>query len=128
MTNTPFIAHQGRPSPHCAGGVQRLVRPLAELGNFLRSWIFDLRQRSDIPNLMDAEAAEQIVTEVVAERAQFAQAAYTARVADDEGLALIDRVLADGKVTPAELPLLRRARRHVARSRDIDHDLSEESA
>lgn len=104
------------------------LSPLAELGNFLRSWIADLRKSRDIPNLMDAEAAEEITIEAAAERQQFGQAAFTARVEDDEGLALVDRILADGKVTPAEVPLLHRARRHFARSRDIDHNLSEASS
>lgn len=120
-----FLSPEGRSSPQSKVGLNRLVRPLAELKQFFASWIADLRGRRDIPNLMDAEAAQEIAEEAIAERQQFGQAAFTARVEDDEGLALVDRILADGQVTAAEVPLLRRARRHFLRSREIDHQLSE---
>jgi hypothetical protein len=101
------------------------MKALAELKTFLTGFARDLRGRRDYRNLVDVEAVQEIAAEVAHGVTEVAQLAFTARVADDEGLSLLERVAADGEITPAEMPSVMQAIAHIRRSRDIDHQLSD---
>lgn len=69
---------------------------------------------------------EQDITKDIVEHEKEACAmAHKAEVDDAEADQLIQDVLADGKVTPDEVPVLRKAQRHVQASARTDHDLTE---
>lgn len=104
------------------------ISPLAELRHFVRGWVGDLRRACDWRNLVEAEAVESITADLVAQRRREAAAAHRAEVNDLEAAKLLERVLADGKVTPGEMPMLGRALRHVHHSAQADHQLTEELA
>lgn len=71
------------------------------------------------------DVARDILEDVHAEKAQAAALAYRARIADDEAAALIEKAIADGELTPCDMPALQRALAHVRKSAAHDHDLSE---
>lgn len=102
-----------------------VMKPLVELAHYLRVWAGDCRREQHYAVLVEIETVSEIAAEALAGQRTLAATAHGARVADDEAATLLDRVLADGRVTRAELPLLRLARRHIARSSAADHNLSE---
>lgn len=101
------------------------LRPLAEL----RRWIFASRARYLGLRLWLPYARSGVTLAIagdcIKESNTCAALAHAAETADREALALLDSVLADGTVTPAEIAALRRVRAHVARSAEQDHDLAE---
>lgn len=98
---------------------------LIELQSRLTSWLSEARSARNYSTSLEIETVSEIAAEALAGQRTLAATAHGARVADDEAATLLDRVLADGRVTRAELPLLRLARRHIARSSAADHNLSE---
>lgn len=100
-------------------------RPLAELS----SWIGRSLTRYRGLRLWTAVAREsvsaQICAECIAESRVLSATAHSAEVHDREALGLLDRVLADGRLSADELPALARARALIARSAAEDHELSE---
>lgn len=101
------------------------MKLLRELGHYLQGWALDCRKSRQYATLTEVQAVQDITAEASAEQAELAGVAHRARVADDEAAGLIDQVLADGQVTAREIPLLRKARRHVGRSAEADHNLAE---
>lgn len=101
------------------------LRPLAEL----RRWLLASRARYLGLRLWLPYARSGVTLAISAdcikESNTCAALAHAAETSDREALALLDGVLADGLVTPAELGTLRRVRAHVARSAEQDHDLAE---
>ena len=104
---------------------QAIQHPLAEL----RAWLADSAARLAALRLFGpkarTEVAIDITTDAIAHSNGIAATAHSAETHDREALAIIDRVLADGRVTPAEIPALRRARALAACSAEKDHDISE---
>ena len=101
------------------------MKALAELSTYLASWLRELRPARQHAVVLECETLVEIVAEGRGEAAALGATAHRARIADDEAGILLDAILADGVVTPAELSALRRARRHISRSATLDHDLSE---
>lgn len=68
---------------------------------------------------------EELVVELDRKHSGVSQLAHEARVADEEALGLLDRVLADGVVTADELPLMAQLRAHIAASARADQHIME---
>lgn len=101
------------------------MKPLAELSTYLRSWLRELRAQRQHATILEVETLGDIVAEGRTAAAALAATAHRARVADDEAATLLAKVLADGRVDLGEIPLLRRAQRHITTSASLDHDLAE---
>lgn len=101
------------------------MKLIREIANYLQGWALDCRKSRQYATLTEVQTVQDITAEASAEEAGLAGMAHRARVADDEAAGLIDQVLADGRVTAREIPLLRKARRHIGRSAEADHNLAE---
>lgn len=115
----PVVAPpENAPPPRGLGAV------LARLGRALRASAARFRQLGDYRALAHNAAHRDLYAHELAPALRLAAAqAYTAEQADREGLSLLDAVLADGAVTPAEIAHLHRARRHIAASATLDASL-----
>jgi hypothetical protein len=96
---------------------------LIEARLFLVDWIKDLRTQGNHAGVLDAETLQEIGGNVEQERVVCAQSAYTARVEDEEGIALLEHALDHG-IDKSEEAEIRLALRHIKRSRDLDGGLS----
>ena len=98
---------------------------LAELRAFLTGSQDRARLNGQYGPLLDLEVAADIAGEAQTASTQHRHAAHAARCADDEAASLLDRVLADGRVSDDEMPDLQTALRHIRRSAAHDQALSE---
>lgn len=101
------------------------MKTLHELVHYLSSWCLDCQKQCQYATLTEVQTLQDITTEAEKEVADMATAAFKARVADDEAARLLDQVLSDGRVTRAEVSLLRQARRNVKASAKADHNIAE---
>lgn len=102
-----------------------IARPLIELRSFLSGLLPGLRQRRDFGTMLKVEVAQEITAEVVTATKQASDLAYKAEQADHEAARIIGLVLADGRVTPEELPLLTKALANINRSAGHDRTLAD---
>lgn len=107
-----------------------MANPIHELRHFLSGLCRDLRLRRDHRNVLEVEALQDIAGDIAKEDDARKQTAFKARVLDDEGLALLDKITAPSSpggalIVPAEVPDLRRAQRCIRRSAALDHAMSE---
>ncbi len=84
-----------------------------------------MRKERHFGAVLQVEVSEAITADVAAEQGRVGRLAYTAQQNDLEAGKLLDQVLADGRVTPDEVPLLKRASRHVHRSAEGDQRITE---
>jgi hypothetical protein len=98
---------------------------IRELLNFIRVKRAELTTRRQYRDLVDLEAMDEIAAELKAQREADAQKAHAARVEDDEGIDLMEKVLVDETITADEIPMIKTALKHFRHSRDLDHELSE---
>lgn len=101
------------------------MKAVTELCHYLKVCARELRGNRQFGPLLDVETAGEIAQEAARDEQRMGALAHRARIADDEAGQMIDTVLADGKVTPAEIALLRKARRHITASAEADHNLAE---
>lgn len=101
------------------------TNPLSELRSFLASMWSEVRRRPDPAAQNDVRALQDIAADATAQQATAARTAYSAEQADLEAARLLRESLADGKVTADEIPFLRRALRHVTRSAERDHHITD---
>jgi hypothetical protein len=99
--------------------------PLAELRTWLRASAARYRGLRLHLAAVRTDVALDIAADCIAASNTISAAAHSAETHDREALALLDTILADGRITPAELPALRRARALTARSADMDHTIAE---
>jgi hypothetical protein len=102
------------------------ISPLLELRNFLARLAADYRRTRSFACLLKVEVASDITADVILVHRRARQSAHASEVYDLEASKIISEVLADGVITPDELPKLHRARRLVNRSAEADHDISEQ--
>lgn len=98
---------------------------LAELQRWLARCTAQFRTARIYAAASHFEVGEQILADELEARACEAALAHRAEVHDLEARRYLAAVLADGAVTPAELPALRRTLSLVERSAAADHDLAE---
>ena len=98
---------------------------LAELREFLTGAQTRARADRQYGPLLELEVAADINAEAITASVAARATAYSARCEDDEAAGLLDRILADDQVTPDEVPLLKRALKHIRRSAAHDHQLAE---
>ncbi len=115
-----FLPSRGRCLPQLTVG----KGPLAELGQFLRSWCHDLRGRRDYRNLVDGEAALDITADLKATVSTAARVAFDAEQADREAVELLTKAK-EGGLDNSDLPLLEKALRNITRSAEGDRKISE---
>lgn len=96
-----------------------LMSPLAAMRRLLRM------HRATSGRHLVLDVAERQIVRAEDEQKQAREVAVEARDRDDEGIALIEKVTADGKVTADEMPDVHAALRNFRRSRDLDQRLSE---
>lgn len=101
---------------------------LTELSAHIAGFRDTLRHRRAYADVLHVEVAQDIAADIAAQQGRVGRLAYTAQQSDLEARQLLDRVLADGRITPAEVPLLRTARRHVLRSAERNHQITEACA
>lgn len=98
---------------------------LRELGHHLAHVSATLRKKRAFADLLQVEVAQDIARDLASELHQVRDQAYAAQQEDVEAERLMATVLADKKVTAAEIPLLETALRHVKRSGQRDHQITE---
>jgi hypothetical protein len=99
--------------------------PVAELCQFLAGWALTAKKSRQLGELLGVEAAQTFVPDLVAHERGIAASAYSAEQADLQGIAIVERVTADGKVTPEEVPQLLTALKHFKHSAKKDHEITE---
>lgn len=100
------------------------MKSVAELKNFLRSWLPDLRRQRNFSAVVEVQALQAITHEVGAAQSKAAQAAYTAEQADLDAAAILERAAADG-LDASDLPAVRQAIKQINRSARHDHTITE---
>jgi TorA maturation chaperone TorD len=101
------------------------MNPLAELRAYLASFAARCRAARWLGALFHCGVIEKIVADVAQTEADAAQLNYSAEQEDREAAKIVRAALADGKVTPDELPSLRRAVRLIDASAAHDRAASE---
>lgn len=95
----------------------------------LRAWLGSTATRFAALRLFGPKARAEVALDIAADAVKasnaIARAAHSAETHDREALRLLDGVLADGRVEPAEIAQLRRARALAAHSAETDHDIAE---
>lgn len=89
------------------------MNPLAELRTYLASFAARCRAARWLGALFHVGVVEKIAEDVAKTQQDAAQLNYSAEQEDREAAKLVRAALADGKVTAAELPALRRAVRLI---------------
>lgn len=98
---------------------------LAELRGHLAAMIADFRRLRNFGAILKTEVAEDITADAVAQQGRVGRLAYTAEQSDLEAARLLRGVLSDRHLTDADLPAIRTALRHVNRSAERDHQITE---
>lgn len=101
---------------------------LAELRDWLAAGIARFRLERQFHAVAQLGVAADITADAIADSNAVAATAHAAEVNDREAVTLLDSILADGALTAAELPTLRRVRALAVRSAELDHDLAEHAA
>ena len=101
---------------------------LAELRDWLAAGIARFRLERQFYAVAQLGVAADITADAIADSNAVAATAHAAEVNDREAITLLDSILADGALTAAELPALRRVRALAVRSAELDHDLAEHAA
>jgi len=96
-----------------------------ELKTHLAGLLPGLRRRRAYADLLQVEVAIDITADAATEQARAGRLAYTAEQADREAEQILRTVLADNRVTPEEIPLLRTALRNIHHSAEADHRLGD---
>lgn len=98
---------------------------LTELKAHLAGLVADFRRRHAYADQLQAEVAQAIAADAAAAATRASRLAYTAEQADLEASRLLRDSLADGRITAAEIPVLRTALNHITRSARHDHTITE---
>lgn len=101
------------------------MKPVAELRTYLTGFAARCRAARWYGALFHVGVVEKIAEDVATTETAAAQLNYTAEQEDREAAKLVRAVLADGKVTVAELPTLRRAARLIDASAAHDRAANE---
>jgi hypothetical protein len=123
-----FLPGSGRSLPQAPVGEQPIATGggyLSELRSRLTAFAEALRGRRQHGDQLEAEVCLDVVADAAAAQARAGERAYTAEQADLEAARLLSESLADGRITAEEIPCLRSALRHVNRSAQADHQITE---
>lgn len=109
------------PTPHLAPALGPLV---SELRLWLTATAAQFRARHQFAALPRTTVAQLIAADVAAATSTIATTAAAAEAQDIEAASALEQVLADGRVTSAEIPTVRRALSLVRRSATTDHAIA----
>lgn len=101
------------------------MNPITELCRYISGSIAHSRSRQCFSEVLSFEACEDIGADIVTHEQKVSRSAYSAAVEDEQADADVETVLADGKVTADEVPILRRAQRNIRRSAKRDRQIAE---
>lgn len=91
---------------------------------FLASWKTELRGKRDFGAVLEADGLCAIAGDIDTARETCARLAFSARVADDEGITRLEDALANG-IDATDAPAIKAALRHFRCSRATDQRLAQ---